>query len=86
MEVVDSAIAVNKKVAPNITKFTAIGFIIGAFLSLAVLVVFALFDNTIHDEEYILNTYKYPILARIPDLLETPTKKYGYYQRYYQKK
>ena len=43
-------------------------------------------DNTIHDEDYILNTYNYPILAKIPDLLETPTKRYGYYQRYYYKK
>lgn len=82
MEVVDSAIAVNKKVAPNITKFTAIGFIIGAFLSLAVLVVLALFDNTIHDEEYILNNYGYPILAKIPDLINTGTKKYSYYNSY----
>lgn len=82
MEVVDSAIAINKKVAPNITKFTAIGFIIGAFLSLAVLVVLALFDNTIHDEEYVLNNYGYPILAKIPDLVNTGTKKYSYYNSY----
>ncbi len=82
MEVVDSAIAINKKVAPNITKFTAIGFIIGAFLSLAVLVVFALFDNTIHDEEYVLNNYGYPILAKIPDLINTGAKKYSYYNSY----
>ncbi len=82
MEVVDSAIAINKKVAPNITKFTAIGFIIGAFLSLAVLVVLALFDNTIHDEEYVLNNYGYPILAKIPDLINTGTKKYSYYNSY----
>ena len=82
MEVVDSAIAVNKKVAPNITKFTAIGFVIGVLLSVAALVVLALFDNTIHDEEYILNNYGYPILAKIPDLINTGTKKYSYYNSY----
>lgn len=80
MEVVDSAIAINKKVAPNITQYTAIGFVLGVLLSVAVLVVFALLDNTIHDEEYILNNYEYPILAKIPDLLNTGTKKYGYYK------
>lgn len=82
MEVVDSAIANNKKVAPSITKYTAIGFVLGVLLSVALLVVLALLDNTIHDEEYILNNYGYPILAKIPDLLDTGTKKYSYYNSY----
>ncbi len=86
MEVVDSAIAVTKKVAPSITAYTVGGFAIGVLLSLAILVVVALSDNTVHDEEYILNTYDYPVLAKIPDLLETPTKKYGYYYKHYYKK
>lgn len=82
MEVVDSAIAVTEKVAPNITRYTAVGFILGVLLSVALLVVLALLDNTIHDEEYILNNYGYPILAKIPDLLNTGTKKYAYYNSY----
>lgn len=82
MEVVDSAIAINKKVAPNITKFTAIGFVLGVVFSVALLVILALLDNTIHDEEYVLNNYGYPILAKIPDLLNTGTKKYAYYNSY----
>jgi capsular polysaccharide biosynthesis protein len=86
MEVVDSAIAVKEKVAPSITGFTAIGFVLGTALSCMFMVVLALIDNTVHDEEYIINTYNYPILAKIPDLLETPTKRYGYYHRYYYKK
>lgn len=86
MEVVDSAIAIKEKVAPSITGFTAAGFILGAMMSCILLIILALLDNTVHDEEYILNTYNYPILAKIPDLLETPTKRYGYYQRYYYKK
>ncbi len=81
MEVVDSAIAVNKKVAPNITKYTAVGFVLGVLLSGALLVVLALLDNTIHDEEYILNNFEYPILAKVPDLLNTGAKKkYAYYK------
>lgn len=82
MEVVDSAIAINKKVAPSITKFTAIGFVLGVVFSVALLVILALLDNTIHDEEYVLNNYGYPILAKIPDLLNTGTKKYAYYNSY----
>lgn len=85
MEVVDSAIAVTSKVAPSISGYTIVGFILGALLSVASFTVVALLDNTVHDEEYILNNYDYPILAKIPDLTETQNKKYGYYNRYYKK-
>lgn len=81
MEVVDSAVVNLQKVDPSITKYTAIGFILGAVISLIVLVVLALMDNTIHDEEFILNNYDYPILAKIPDLHGGSGKKYGYYRK-----
>lgn len=81
MEVVDSAIADTEKVAPNITMYTAVGFIVGALLSMAALIVMALMDNTVHDEEYVIKTYDYPILAKVPDLNESETKKYGYYYK-----
>ena len=55
---------------------------LGVFVSVALLVVLALMDNTIHDEDYILNNYGYPILAKIPDLVNTSTKKYAYYSHY----
>lgn len=84
MEVVDSAIANTQKVAPNITRQTAIGFIIGALVAMVILVIIALMDNTIHDEDYVLKTYDYPILAKVPDLLESENRKYGY--NYYQSK
>lgn len=81
MEVVDSAIADMEKVAPSITMYTVVGFILGALLSVAVLIVTALMDNTVHDDEYVIKTYQYPILAKIPDLLDSGTKKYGYYYK-----
>lgn len=79
MEVVDAAIPVLNKVAPSITKYTTIGFIIGVLLSVIALVIAALLDDTIHDEEYILQNYDAPILAKIPDLLYSGSKHYGYY-------
>lgn len=80
MEVVDSAVVNNQKVSPSITKFTAIGFVLGAILSILVLAIFAIADKTIHDEEYIIENYDFPILAKIPNLLETDDKKYSYYK------
>lgn len=78
MEVVDSAIADTAKVAPSISKFTVVGFLLGVMLAAMFFVVLALLDNTIHDEDYIINTYDYPILAKVPDLLDVGSSKYGY--------
>ena len=79
MEVVDSAIPNLEKIDPSVVQYTVIGFVIGVMLMVITLVISALLDDTIHDEEYVLNTYDYPILAKIPDLIETNNKKYGYY-------
>ncbi|MBO5213241.1 MAG: hypothetical protein J6B86_00515 [Clostridia bacterium] len=81
MEVVDSAIPELDKVSPSITKYTAIGLMVGVLLSVIVLVVVALLDDTIHDEEYILRTYDYPILGKVPDLLDFSGKSTGYYSQ-----
>ena len=79
MEVVDWSVSNDKKVAPSITQYTAIGMILGALLSTIVIVIIAMLDDRIHDEDYIIETYDYPILARIPNLVDTDNKHYGYY-------
>ena len=82
MEVVDSAVPKLQKVAPAIRNYTMVGFILGALLAVIVLVIRALLDNTIHDEDYILQNYNYPILAKIPDLMNSGSKNYGYKYKY----
>jgi len=83
MEGVDSAVPVLEKVAPSITKYTAVGLIIGVLLTVAVLAFSSIMDDTIHDEDYIIQNYDCPMLAKIPDLTQVSSKKYGYYRRYY---
>ena len=83
MEVVDQPIENSNKVAPYVTRYTAVSMIIGAVFALAVLVVLALMDGTIHDESYLLKNYEYPILAKVPNLLGNSEKHYSYY---YQRK
>ena len=80
MEVVDSAIPNPEKIAPSITKYTIIGFALGVLAAVIALVIAAMMDDTVHDEEYIFKNYEYPILAKIPDLMNTGGKRYGYYQ------
>ncbi len=55
-----------KQVAPNPTSSAVRGGIIGALLAALVLAVIAVIDGSIHDEDYILKTYNYPVLAKIP--------------------
>ncbi len=81
MEVVDSAIPNLEKISPSITKYTAVGLILGVLLSLLVLAIFAMMDNTIHDEEYVLKTYNYPILAKVPNLINPANRQRGYYSQ-----
>ena len=81
MEVVDSGVPNLQKISPSVSKYTAMGFIIGALIAMVIISVMALMDDTIHDEEYVLQTYDYPILAKVPDLLNSGTRHYGYYQQ-----
>ena len=82
MEVVDSAIVDTEKVAPSITLFTVVGFAAGMLLSVVTLIILALMDNTVHDEEYVMRTFGYPILAQVPNLNESSSKRYGYSRAY----
>lgn len=81
MEVVDSAVPELQKVSPSITRYTALGLVLGVLLAMAALVVAALMDDTIHDEEFILKNYGYPILAKVPDLTDPAADKYAYYSK-----
>ena len=83
MEVVDSAIANTQRVSPSFTLYTVAGFFIGIFIAAAIVTIAAMMDTTVHDEEYILQTYKYPILAKVPNLFDNNRKRYGYYYRKY---
>lgn len=82
MTVVENAVPDTHKVGPSITKYTAIGLMLGVVLAAAYIVIRTLMDDRIHDEEFITQNFNIPILAKIPDLSATGGKKYGgYYQQ-----
>ena len=79
----DHAIVDNRKVSPSITKNTILGMLLGFVVCCAIVATFAVLDETIRDEEYILQTYDLPVLAKIPDLLsDDGGKKYSSYYSY----
>ena len=69
--IVDYAVVPAKKGSPSLIKSTAIGAVLGFFLTCGVVVVQELMDDLIHDADYLTQTYDVPVLAVIPDLLST---------------
>ncbi|MCQ2427127.1 MAG: Wzz/FepE/Etk N-terminal domain-containing protein [Clostridia bacterium] len=56
------------KSAPPASKSVLIGASIGFFLMAALVIVFDLIDDKIHDEKYITENYSIPVLAVIPNI------------------
>ncbi len=79
-KVVDSAVMPTRASSPNYTKNTMAGFAVGLALAAAVILLNALLDNTIRNEEDITSTVKYPILAAVPDMKESGKGKSKYYR------
>lgn len=81
---VDYAVAPEKRSGPSITRFTFIGVLCGLVLSCGAIVALELLDEQIHSEDYLLQTYHLPVLAAVPDLLDSKSGKGGYYGSYYE--
>lgn len=71
VRVVDYAIVPTSRSGPSYAKNTFIGIICGIFLSVAIIVLKELFDVFVREEQYLTQTYPYPILAAIPNMKNT---------------
>ncbi len=82
VQIIESAIPSLDRVSPGIAKYTLIGLFLGVFAVCGYIALQVILDNTVHDEDYIIQSYHYPILAKIPDLFEPPhANGYGYYKK-----
>lgn len=80
VRIVDWAITPEKRSSPSYILFTLLGALLGALLSAGVIVFRELLDDQIYSEEDLLQTYSLPVLAAVPDLLNTqPKRGYGSY-------
>lgn len=80
VKIIDTADPKPPRVSPNVTNYTAAGFALGVIVATIVVIIMALMDDTIHDEEYLIKSYEYPILAKVPDLFEHTASKDYYYR------
>ncbi len=83
VRVVDRAVRSDIRTSPSYTKYTAIGMVLGAVLSCAVIILIDLLNTTVRNEEYLLERYDLPILSVIPDMTNKKSHAYGYYKEYY---
>ena len=67
VRIVDYAVSPEESVFPDVIKFTALGFIAGALLACVIIVIHEMLDTLIHDEEFLIETYHFPVLAVLPD-------------------
>ena len=78
-QIVDHAIKPSKPCSPSYVKNIAMGFIVDMFLSIVVIVLREIFDVTLRDEEDIQKCCEYPILASVPDMINSTHTSGGYY-------
>lgn len=77
VRVVDYAIIPTSRSGPSYAKNTFIGMIAGILISVVVILLRELFDVFVREEQYLTQTYPYPILAAIPNMKNS--KSSGYY-------
>lgn len=80
VRIVDSAVVPESKSSPNVTAYALVGMFVGFTVSCIVIMILKLRDNSITSEDYLLNNYKYPVLAVIPDFDDNQQK--GKYYSY----
>lgn len=67
VRIVDYAVTPVEQSSPVTSKDTIIGAGLGFMASAGIILLIALFDNVIRSQDYITQTFDYPILASIPD-------------------
>ena len=80
VRIVDYAVIPSERTSPSYTLNTVIGALVGFVLAAAVVILRYLFDDQIHEEDYLTQTYPgIPLLAVVPDMLSSDNK--GHYYR-----
>ena len=80
VRIVDYAVVPAHRSSPSYTRNTSIGCLLGAALTIAILVLIYLLDEGIRSEDYLTKTYPdIPLLAVIPDMDPNHHSSGGYY-------
>ena len=67
-KIVDPAVVPSSTSSPSYTKNTMIGFLVGMVLAASLVILRELMDISIHSEDDISESCRYPVLASVPDM------------------
>lgn len=81
VRIVDTAVLPTGRVSPSYSRYAMMGMLVGFVASCGVIIVLDLLNNTLRDEDYLIEKYQLPVLAAVPDM--NNTKKNGAYSHYY---
>ena len=79
VRIVDYAVVPAQRSSPSYTMNTALGFLAGLVLSVAVIIIRQLTDTLVRTEDHLTRAYSIPVLASIPDMA-VQEKSTGHYQ------
>ncbi|MCI8389058.1 MAG: hypothetical protein HFE63_11425 [Clostridiales bacterium] len=79
VRIVDNAVVASHRSSPSYSKFAMMGVLLGLVASVGVIMIIDLLNNTVHDEDYLSETYGLPILAAIPDMSKCKSSAYKHY-------
>ena len=80
VRIVDYAVVPSERTSPSYTLNTVIGALVGFVFAAAIVILRYLFDDQIHEEDYLTQTYpNIPLLAVVPDMLASEGKGHYYY-------
>lgn len=77
--IVDYAVVAASPSSPSYPQNAVVGFLIGFVVSVIVIIIRELFDVTIRKQEDIGRSCEYPVLASVPDMLNTQQAGGDYY-------
>lgn len=87
VRIMDIAEVPEYPISPSITKYIALGMLLGIIISASIIIIIEFFNTTICDEEYLTQNYDLPVLAVIPELIANSKNNHsGYYGKQHRKK
>lgn len=81
-KIVDAAVLPSNPSYPSEIQNTVLGFLLGAAVTVSIIVLREMFSNSIRTEEDIAAVCKHPILASVPDMSAPDKGGYSYYYGY----
>lgn len=85
VKIVDTAVVPTHRSSPSYSRNTIIGFIIGAVISMVIILIVKYSDPYIKNEDYVAQNFDLPLLAVIPRVRNDSDGKYSSNRYYYRK-